>query len=270
MKKSILFKRALIAAVSFLSINSFATTDGEEAVLSASAPTVRYSTRMIDRPGIMPTEMFGVDVNFSRSSTKKYGVDIAAEVGIVDHLQAMLSYGGVDTTDFKAFEPKKAVTLGLKYNYFSMPNFSTSIDAKLPINFSGDIVKEFTVGLPTTFYNDVMAGSLFGDLFTLKVRPNVAFDVDFKWWYGYQVYGDFWAQLNSSFGKVAMKNPNNQATWENEVFWKVLPLRVTGVSALNNYFDVSANAGFDNVLDKASDNFFIGVGFTARGGSIFG
>ena len=97
-----------------------------------------------------------------------------------------------------------------------------------------------------------MAGSLFGDLFTMKVRPNVAFDVDFKWWYGYQVYGDFWAQINSSFGKVAMKNPNNQATFENEVFWKVLPVRVTGVYALNNYFDVSANAGFDNVLDKAS------------------
>ncbi len=134
--------------------------------------------------------------------------------------------------------------------------------------FDGEILKEFTLGTPVVFYNNKMAGGILHDIFTLTMRPNITTTFDFKWWYGVQVYGNLWADISGSFGKVTLGSDKNIGTVQAKAFWQELPVNLNLTYAFNHYFDLSANAGFGDALTPR-DTFNFGLTFTARAGRLF-
>lgn len=286
LKNKVSFKAILIAAVSCLSLNSFANENQEGVTASVTNEGAeRYPVKIIDRPGIMPTGIFQVtlDSKFSKdpeTKRNKVGLDISTEFGIAKNLQGSVSWDGVEfnKVEGKTISFQETVNLKAVYQYFSMPHFSTKVALGLPVYVTKGI-EDFTIGLPTTFYNDLMVGQLFKDIFNLKMRPNVEMAFNFKWTYGLQVFGDLWAQVDSSFGNIKMTNEDKkQAKWTGTAFWKELPAELTLIYALNHYFDVGAHVGgkfnFGKTSDpkdmKFKDTLNFGVNLAVRGGKIFG
>lgn len=277
MRKTVLFKVLLVSAIACLSIDLLAqNTDAQAAQHQAEnhALTDRYPTQNILRPGIMPTGIFAVDTTGSMNSKQEVNLKFATEFGIVNHLQGEFSYDGFDFNKFEAkdkFGAQKTVNLGAKYNYFSVPHISASVSGNVPIHFDDHIIRNFSIGLPLTFYNDLMAGSVLGgELFDLTMRPHVAMAFNFKYWYGIQVYGDFWAKLDGSFGELKMPNEKGQAQkWEGTGFWQKLPLNLSALYAFNHYVDLGANFGVKDALN-AKETYNFGLTLSVRGGRIFG
>lgn len=273
MLKSISFKAALVAAVSLLALTSIADTE-ERIVENAKTGLVdRYPTKVIDRPGEVPVGIIAANINSQMNvNDKVVKLDVGTEFGIMKNLQGQFSYDGVE---FNKWQAKSTFNLGAKYKYFGMSHMSNGMSVKLPIHVGKDadgtnhIVRSITFGLPTTFYNHLMAGGILGDVFTVKMRPNVEVAFDFAAWYGMQIYGDLWAQVDTSFGKIALENKNNQGEWVTKGFWKELPAKLTLIYAFNNYFDLGANAGFTDIY-KAKDSFTVGLSLGLRAGKIFG
>lgn len=278
MKRSILFKTASLVAISLIFSSTSFSEELKVVVVEPINPEVRYPTEVIARPSVMPTGIFGTYLDASVDKLRTLNFGIRTEFGLVKKLEGRFSWDGFDV-DTKATKDKlsinRTVNLGLKYNYLSIPHVSFSGTLNVPLHiFSGEILKKFTLGLPVVFYNDVMAGGIFGDLFTLTMRDQIAARFDFKWWYGLQIYGNLWADISSSFGHVQLQSKKNIGKLESKGFWQELPLTLTVIYAFNNYFDLGANAGFKNVINtkdvKAKDTFNFGLTFTARAGRIFG
>jgi len=265
MKRSILLKITTCAAIS-LTLSSIGYSE-----LKAEA---RYPTEVINRPSVMPTEMVGINLDTGVEKLRTVNLGLRTEFGLVENLEGRFGWDGFGI-DTKAqgkskLNIKRTVNLGLKYNYLSVPHVSLSATLKVPLHiFDGEILREVTVGPPVVFYNRTMAGGILNDLFTLTMREHVAARFDFKWWYGVQVYGNLWADINSSFGHIELNNPKNVASVQAKGFWHELPVGLGLVYAFNNYFDLGANAGFDNALD-AKNTFNFGLTFTARAGRLFG
>jgi len=264
MKSKISFSALLLAATSLVAAQAFASDEGVET--SANTSNERYPTQVIQRPGIVPTGIIGVRLNSQMTNLKTIGLSLSSEFGIAKDLEGQFSYAGVQFNDWEA---KNTFNVGAQYKLFGMPHISNSLTASLPIHVGGEVIRSVTFGLPTTFYNDVMAGGIFGDLFTLTMRPNIEVAFDFKWWYGYQIYGDFWANVKSSFGNFGMDNKTNQAKWQGQGFWKKLPAHLEMTYAFNHYFDLGGNVGFEDVF-KAKESFVFGLNLAMRGGKLFG
>ncbi len=259
MKANISLIKVLLSILGIFSVNLFS----EEA---------RYSDRMIDRPGIMPVGIINFDNEVVIDNLNSTGVNVTGQFGIVENLQGEVSFNGA--YPFKSnteAEKSNIVNLATRYQYLSLPHTSLNVAAKLPMHVvsGGEIVRDVTFGLPTIFYNDIMAGSILANLFTLTMRPNVEAAFNFPFWYGLQVYGKLWAMVHSSFGSVQMNNKNNQAEWTSTPFWKKLPATLAVTYVINHYLDVGATAGFNDVL-KAKDTVVFGLNFSVRGGRIFG
>jgi hypothetical protein len=261
MKSSIL-KTALCAVVSSITLGLFS--------FAAQGVEVRYPTAAIDRPGIMPVGIISIVLGAQLKHLKTLGFGVNTEFGLANKLQGSLGWDGF-SFDIKAKEKEvqvvKAVNLGLKYNYFSAPHISLSASIKAPFHvWDGEILRDLIFGLPTTFYNNIMAVGILSDFFRLTMRPQLAAQLDFNWWYGLQVYGDLWAELSSSFGRVRMvKGKKVEAV----SVWKELPLTLNFIYAFNHHFDMGLNVGFTNAI-KAKDTFNIGLNFTTRAGRLFG
>lgn len=265
MKSNFRIKTLVLAVASLMSVQSFASDEG----VAAPANTVgeRYPTQVINRPGIMPTGIVGVSLNSQVTNLKTVGVSLGSEFGLVKNLEGKFSYDGVE---FNKWNAKNTFNLGAQYKFFGMSHMSNSLAFNLPVHVgNGEIVRSFSLGLPTTFYNDVMAGGILRDVFSLTMRPNIEVAFDFKVWYGYQVFGDFWAEINSSFGQFGMKNEKGQGQWGGQGFWKSLPLELGMTYALNNYFDVGGNVGFKDVF-KPKESFVFGLNLAMRAGRLFG
>lgn len=264
MKSNFRIKALVLAVVSLIGVQSFAD---EGVSTPATAGVARYSTQVINRPGITPTKMGIFTLDSQVKELKTVGVSLRSEFGIVKNLEGKFGYDGVE---FNKWNAKNTFNLGAQYKYFGMSHMGNSVALSLPVHVGkGEIIRSLSVGLPTTFYNDVMAGGILGDVFTLTMRPNIEMAFDFKWWYGYQVYGDFWANIKSSFGQFGMENENGQGQWAGQGFWKKLPLELEMTYALNHYFDVGGNVGFKDIF-KARDTFVFGLNLAMRAGKVFG
>ncbi len=270
MKTNIFCVSGFLSSLFLVSVNLFADNAG----------TVRYTDKVIDRPSIMPVGIInfetGVQIKSDKPEDKELArstnLSIAAQFGIVENVQGEVGYDGMFPFKPTATEHSaNTLTLGTKYNYFSFPHISLSAGVKLPMHIhdKGEIVREVKIGLPSVFYNDIMAGSIFSNLLTINMRPNVGLELDFNFWYGLQIYGKLWGMVNSSFATVKMINVDNQAKWETEPFWKKLPADLSLTYVINHYIDVGANFGFGNAL-KAADTMNFGAQFSIRGGRIFG
>lgn len=256
--KALVFSLATLVAAQVLA--------NEDAVAAVTTKAPRFSTKVIDR-GITPTGIVNVKLNSQVNNLKTVGLNVGSDFGIVKNLEGKFSYDGVE---FNKWNATNTFNLGAQYKYFGMSNMSNSLSLNLPIHVgrNAEIVQSLTVGLPTVFFNNVMAFGILGDALTWTMRPDIKLAFDLKWWYGYQVYGDFWAQLSSSFGTFGMDNNKGQGTWSGEGFWKKLPLSLDMTYALNHYFDVGANVGFNDVFK--SDSFTFGLNLAMRAGKLFG
>lgn len=268
MKNIKLFKAVLISALTLLSVELFSTN-----IESETGHKARFSTKVIDRPAVIPVGIINVDTNVKYTPIKALDLDAATQFGIVKDLEGHFSYAGIKYNgekDDHKFWGERVVKLGARYNYFNIPHVSFSAAGSLPVHiFDHEIIQDFTVGVPVVFYNDIMAGGVLGNLFNLTMRPNIEMELKFPFWFGIQVYGDLWVMVESSFGKLKMENKKNQAKWVNSGFWRELPATLSATYAFNHYFDLGANAGFDNVF-KAKDTFSVGLVFTFRAGRLFG
>ncbi len=253
-------RNLLAYAFMTLSLSSFAQEDNS------------YPLRVIDRAGIMPVGIAEFEIaSHLREITKGAGLktlelDSSVTFGVVKALQATFSYDGFQ---FNPFEHKAKFGLGTKYNYYSRPGFSAYLNTSLPIYVHGDIIREFSVGLPVTFYNHILAYGFGRNLVKVVMRPYVAGEINFNAWFGMQVYGNLWADLTTNFGTLHMENFNGQAKFDKSVgFWKVLPLELGLIYGVTSYLDLGANAAFDNIISL--DNFSFGVKVNLRAGNIFG
>lgn len=268
MKKSISFLTLLL---SYITLFSF-TIRADEAELSqafehATPSSERMPAQVISRPSVMPTGIFSVDSNVGMTGLKVIDWTIGTKFGIVKNWEGQFSYDGLKFNEFKA---ASTINLGTKYNYLSVNHISGSFELKLPIHIAGqEIVQNVKLGLPTIFYNEYMAGGILHNLLDFTMRPNIELGLDFPWWYGYQVYGNFWAAIDGSFGNIKMNNPNNQARFEMSGFWQKLPLNLEMIYAFNNYVDLIGNFGFNDTF-KAKETMKFGLGVSLRGGRIFG
>jgi hypothetical protein len=259
MKNAISFKALLLFAITCSSVDLLAENaeEGKQAAVESNTLTARFPIRIIDR-GIVPTGIFNIDTNASMEGLKTIGLNIASQFGIVKKLEGQFGYDGAK------------VSLGAKYNYLSIPHLSASIQAGLPVHFLDDkILREVSLGLPLVFYNDIMAGSILGgELFTFKMRPEVETVFALPFWYGVQVYGNFWTAIDSSFGEIKMSKANKN-TWETAFFWQKLPANLAVVYAFNPYVDLGANFGFKDTFE-AKESIKFGLTLSARGGRLFG
>jgi hypothetical protein len=279
MKDNISLKALLLLAISLFSLNLFAQVSEPEVKTETHILTERYPIRAIERPGVMPTGIIGVDTNVNLTGFKTVGISIGSKFGIVNHLEGQFSYDGVKfnkiidetTKKRKAFVPERTINLGLKYNYLSIPNVSLSASLNAPFHIldEGEIFRDLTIGLPAVFYNDMMAGGVLGDLFTVTMRPNVELEFNFKYWYGVQVYGNWWAEISSSFGSLKLKNPANQAQITTAWLWQKLPVELSALYAFNHCMDLAGSFGFGDAL-KPGDSIKFGLTFSFRGGRLFG
>jgi hypothetical protein len=272
MKKTISFNMILLAAISSFNL-SLSAEDAEIVGTDHDPLNPRFSAQAISRPSVMPTGIIALDTGAKVTGLKTVKWDIKTRFGIVEKLEGQFGYDGVTFNDPKAtskadFSP--TINIGTKYNYLSINHISGSVSAKVPLHIlDGEILRKVTFGLHTVFYNEVMAGGILDDVFSLTMRPNVEMAFNFDWWYGYQIYGNLWADINSSFGEIKMNNPDNQATWEKSAFWQKLPATLTLIYGFSPYFDVNANFGFDDTLE-AKKTMKFGLGISVRGGRLFG
>jgi hypothetical protein len=263
--KNIFSSKICLLILSF-ALNTFCenTTEVENVMIE------RYSTKALFRPSIMPTGMFSVSSNATMSTHKSHvNWDVGSTFGIIKDLQGSASYNGLE---FNEFAVSRTINLGLKYNYSSINHLSTSVSLGLPIHIAHkekSVITDINFGLPAVIYNDMLAGGILHDLFTLTVRPNIACAFNFPLWIGTQVYENLWADVSTSFGKIEMTNEKNQAEWKNVGFWKELPIKLNTLYAFNHYFDLSANIGLTDAM-KAKETLYFGLGVEFRGGKIFG
>lgn len=264
MKKNI--SKVLTAVISLLSVNLMA----EEATL-----VERYPIRNIDRPGIMPVDISQFDTKLGMEALKKINLSTGITFGVAKSWQGQVSYSGVDfntraTNADEVVSAKRTVILGTKYNYFGASHVSMSASASLPIHiWDGEIVQDITLGLPITFYNNLMAGGIFGDIFKITMRPKTALEINFKFWYGIQICDSLWASVNSSFGKLYMDEKGDKF-FTATGFWNKghLPAELELTYAFNHYFDLTGNFGFENVFTPKETMMF-GLTFSARAGRLF-
>ncbi len=266
MKKNISFNIVLLALFSSL-------TSSAEDLSTTTTLESRFSVQAIDRPSTMPVGIVSINSGFNLTKYKTLNWDIGTNFGIIKNLEASLSYDGVTFNEPKTNKAAafgQTLTVGAKYSLPSVDHVSISVGAKMPFNFfAGEIVRDIKFGLPTVFYNSVLAGGILDDVITLTMRPNVEVEFNFDWWFGYQVYGNLWADISSSFGQLKMNNPENQASWDNKAFWQKLPAKLSVLYGFNEYFDLTANFGFDDLF-YAKDTMKFGLGFNLRGGKLFG
>lgn len=241
--------------LSLISLNLNASAEDES----------RYPMRMMDRPGIVPAGIINVDIDGTLKDLSAVDVGISGTFGIVKGLQGSFAYDGLQMNPFEA---RSSFLLGAKYQYLALPGFSAYINAKLPINIFGHIIREFSVGLPVTFYTDRLAFGGLSDLFTVQMRDNVAGMIKFKAWFGIQVVGNLYAELNTSLGQIELKNPDNDARVIAKGLWQVLPLEVSLLYALSPHFDIQAKAGYGDIINLK--NLSLGLTLTIRGGRLFG
>lgn len=130
----------------------------------------------------MPTGTYNIDTTAKLTGLKTVGVDVASQFGIINKLEGHLSYDGFKINgqrngQNKAFLLERVVKLGAKYNYHSIKHVSFSATGALPVHiFDGEIIQDVTLGLPVTFYNNMVAAGILGDLFDL-----LACDPTLKW-----------------------------------------------------------------------------------------
>lgn len=267
MKNTIsLFCAYSFLAISFLSFNLWSQTDSEVTEI-APISTLRYPTEALFRPSVMPTGIFSVDVNAKLRELKTVGISIGTQFGIIQNLHGEFSYDGVEFNEFVAH---KKLNFGVKYNYLNISHVAFSAAAKLPVYIAhkDGFIQDFTLGLPTVFYNNYVAGGILGDVFTLRMRPTVEAEFKFPVWFGAQIYGNLWADVSTSIGEIKLDNPKNQAEWNSTFFWKKLPATLSLLYAFNPYVDMGANFGFDDALK--ADKVFFGLSLSVRGGKLFG
>lgn len=262
MKTRLSFISSLLIAINLISVG-------------LSAQEVRYSDRIIERPGIMPVGIINFDTNISlkkfngaeNKNLRTLNVDLATQFGIVRNLHGEISWGGLDFNDFKA---NKSVTLATKYQYLSLPHTALSAKVSLPVHiYDGEIIREITFGLPSVFYTDHVVGGILHNLFTLTMRDNIKTTFKFPVWFGAQVYDKWWAAIDSSFGVIHSEKVNGTMKTESTPFWEVLPLNMQVAYVVNHCFDIGANFGFEDTF-KAKDTMKIGLLFSFRAGRLFG
>jgi hypothetical protein len=231
----------------------------------AETEELRIPLKNIDRPGIMPTKIVSIDVDGSLKNLKTVDLSFSSKFGITKGLEGQFGYEGFQINPFEA---KTTFKLGLKYNYLALHGFSAYLTAKLPVYIFDHIIRDVTVGLPVTFYNHFMAGGFFGDLLKIQMRPNVAAELNFKTWIGFQVVGNLWAELETSFGKVELNNPHNQAKAKATWFWQSLPLELSLLYGVIPHLDIGASVGYGNIIKL--EDLSIGLKLTIRAGKLFG
>lgn len=266
MKNAMFVKAGLWSAMCLIANNVLAA-EGEG--------THRFPMRIIDRPAVMPTGTYNVDITGNLTGLKTIGVDAASQFGVVNKVEGHLSldgfkingqYKGKDTPFFL----ERVVKIGAKYNYHSMRHVSFAASTSLPIHvMDGEIIQDVTFGLPITFFNHMAAGQILGDVFNLRMRPNIEMGFNFPYWFGVQAYGNLWVQMKSSLAELKLDNKNNQAKWDSKGFWQKLPLTISATYAITNHFDLGGHFGFEDAF-KAKETFLLGVTFSAHGGKIFG
>jgi hypothetical protein len=273
-KPNISLKTVLLSTFCLLSFNlpGKDTTESGSLTSEVTSSNLRYPERVVDR-GIMPVGIINFDTKLKTVKFAAWNVNLASQFGIVPDLQGELGYD-IDVTkasERPGMQVGQTFSLGTRYSYLSLPHTAFSATVSLPfyVRSGGEIVRDITFGLPTAFYNNFLAGGILGDLLTLTMRPNVEMALSFPFWFGVQAYGNLWAEISSSFGKLEMKNPDNQAKWTYKSPKEALPVTLYLTYVLNPYVDVGASFGFEHVL-KPENTMKLGVNFSFRGGRLFG
>lgn len=269
MKKNISLTVLFCGLISLISINVIAENDKNL--------IERFPTQAIARPGIMPTGIINIDTSIGLSDLKTVGLSFGTKFGIIKNLHGEFGYDGFEFNkpiqgqkEAEAFVAKRTVYLGAKYNYLSIPHISFSASVKLPLYIAdGEIVRDFSVGLPVVFYNDRMAGGILDGILSIKMRPDRQMALNFPFWYGLQVYGNWWASVDSSFGNIKMERTNSKNNWETTGFWQAMPARLEVLYAFNNYLDLAGSLGFTDMF-KPKDTLNLGLTLSIRGGRLFG
>jgi hypothetical protein len=272
MKLSLFSRGSLLALAASFSMTAMAQ---EASVTAENVKTTRYSNKVIERPGVLPTHIFAANINNGYThADKNFGTSIKLEYGLFKNFQMSLGYDGFDFKRFNAFEAKKSMSVGAKYTMWNTHvagpfGAVQSIALKLPVHFQSPVVNGFSAELPTIFYTEKMALGLGGNLFNLSnVKPHIEMDLNADVWYGYQIFGDTWADVSTSFGQLKLNNPSGQGTWKFTGISEKWPVTLSLIHGINPNLDIKGSFGFDHVL-KAGDTMKAGVDLVLRAGHLY-
>lgn len=237
----------------------------------AKHENLRYPLEAINRPSVLPTHVFQSTMGMTFKAPSDVGANVKFEYGIFEKFQTSLSFDGLAFREAKASE--KGFTVGGKYSMWGRHlggawGVSQSVALDLPFHFQRQFFYDVTAGLPTVFYTNRIAVGVGHSLLHLSYKKYFEMDVPFKFWVGGQVFGNTWADLSSSFGRLGLENTKGQGAFVAKGFWQELPLTLTVIHAMGPSFDVKGFGGFNNVM-KANETFEVGFDLVLRGGRLF-
>lgn len=237
-------------------------------VLGNASNSSHYPIKIINRPSTMTPGILETNLSTGISGDGSLSTAINAALGLASNLEAQFEYGGIA---FNKFELSDRFGLGIKYKYLSIPHVSFSLEGRLPLYVDEYVFKDFTISLPTVFYNDFMAGGILGNLFTITVNPNIEFQLDLPFWVGFQANENLWISASSSFGRINLENKNKQAEFVSHMFWNRLPLGLEATYAVNEHFDVGVSLKANDLLTNTNfkDTLYAGVNLTFRSSDLF-
>ncbi len=286
-------KNLVVAAVALTSLSQLAFANepvagSVEAVAEkVPASSKEYPLTPWDRPSFLPRSAFEVSAGVKANKLNAASLEgtIGLSYGLTDRLQLDLTYSGTEfTRKGSEFKAGRTLTIEATTGVWSNDFMSLKVGAALPVNFDKEVVSETSFNMPLSFVPfDRFAIKTIHDEF-IKLKYNDKKDnettgkfgaeINVPLKVGYQVGDRLWLEASTKLASLNIGGAQGLAG--STYIGKHNPVKVKGIVAVTNWFDVDASAGFsDNVSQREKgasyvDTFNFGVGIALRGGWLNG
>jgi hypothetical protein len=183
---------------------------------------------------------------------------LSARFGLTDDLSVGVSWDGFL---IPKMNPTKSFTAGLGFFVGANKFAATMVSVDVPVHFNSDAVRNVRFAAPTAFgiAPNVSILAFYDGLVDFRFagkKYEASFNLPIK--VGYQATEKLWvdASTNLATFEVGSQKGHNY-------IWQKAPVKVRGLYAITNSFDVVADVGFDNVV-KPKETFAFTLGLNYR------
>lgn len=263
-----LSKIAIFAiSMSAFSLTQIAFAD-EQIESKADVKSSAYPSALIKRPFTLPQGSFEVSgaMKFGNHRDDSGAVandmaslnSLSARVGLTDDLQFAVSWNGFQ---IPKMNPTKSVNAGLGYFVGANRFFATMVSVDVPLHFNSDVVRNVQFAATTAFgvTKDISILAFYDNLVDFRFagkKYEASFNLPIK--VGYQATDSLWLDVSTTLATFQVGSSK-----EHSYIWQAAPVKVRGLYAITNAFDVVADVGFDNVV-KPKDSFAFTLGLNYR------
>jgi hypothetical protein len=233
----------------------------ETVTATAPAPSVpaAYPLRRIDRPRTLPVGALQAAVGMT--SDQDFAVTSRGEViyAPVNKLEARVAYTPrlSEGSDFA----KPVVARARAHSYKAAPPVFLATPVGLPVNTTGDVLTNATLGVPTKLKLDNRFAFYFGDrLLKTDWSKDTVVTLNAPLEVGAQVEDHTFVSLGTTVATVPFNAPMGTAS---TTIADVTPVLLSGYLSPANTFDLGAQVGFADA-QNASSTLVIALSFAYR------